>query len=60
MKENEIVIFETKDKEVKLNLKVGTDTVYACSPEDSSFTAVFSNIQLVGCSWKAHDGQQPD
>lgn len=34
--------------------------VYACSPEDSSFTAVFSNIQLVGCSWKAHDGQQPD
>lgn len=28
MKENEIVIFETKDKEVKLNVKVGTDTVW--------------------------------
>ena len=34
--------------------------VYACSPEDSSFTAVFSNIQLTECAWKAHDGQQPD
>ena len=34
--------------------------VYACSPEDSSFTAVFSNIKLAECSWKAHDGQQPD
>ncbi len=28
MKENEIVLFETKDKEVKLNVKVGTDTVW--------------------------------
>ena len=34
--------------------------VYACSPEDSSFTAVFSNTKLVECAWKAHDGQQPD
>ena len=34
--------------------------VYACSPEASSFTAVFSNIQLTECAWKAHDGQQPD
>ena len=34
--------------------------VYACSPEDSSFTAVFSDIQTTECAWKAHDGQQPD
>ena len=34
--------------------------VYACSPEDSSFTAVFSDIRLTECSWKAHEGQQPD
>ena len=29
--------------------------VYACSPEDSSFTAVFSNIELTECAWKAHE-----
>ncbi len=34
--------------------------IYACSPEDSSFTAVFSDLQLTECAWKAHDGQQPD
>ncbi len=34
--------------------------IYACSPEDSSFTAVFSNMTLTECMWKAHDGQQPD
>ncbi len=34
--------------------------VYACSPEDSSFTAVFTNMQVTECAWKAHDGQQPD
>lgn len=34
--------------------------IYACSPEDSSFKAVFSNLQLTECQWKAHDGQQPD
>lgn len=34
--------------------------IYACSPEDSSFTAIFSNMQLTECAWKAHDGQQPD
>ncbi len=34
--------------------------VYACSPEDSSFTAVFSDFQLTECAWLAHDGQQPD
>lgn len=34
--------------------------IYACSPENSSFKAVFSNMQLLECQWKAHDGQQPD
>ncbi|MDO4322370.1 MAG: DUF1349 domain-containing protein [Lachnospiraceae bacterium] len=34
--------------------------IYACSPEDSSFKAVFSGMQLTDCKWKAHDGQQPD
>jgi regulation of enolase protein 1 (concanavalin A-like superfamily) len=33
---------------------------YACSPEASSFTAVFSDMQLTDCAWKAHDGQQSD
>lgn len=34
--------------------------VYACSPEDASFKAVFSEMALLPCQWKAHDGQQPD
>ncbi|MCD8335029.1 MAG: DUF1349 domain-containing protein [Clostridiales bacterium] len=34
--------------------------VYACSPEESSFQAVFSEMKLTECMWKAHDGQQPD
>ena len=34
--------------------------IYACSPEDSSFTAVFTDMALTECAWKAHDGQQPD
>ncbi len=34
--------------------------IYACSPEDSSFTAVFSDLRMTECAWKAHDGQQPD
>ncbi|MBQ9308313.1 MAG: DUF1349 domain-containing protein [Clostridia bacterium] len=34
--------------------------IYACSPEDSSFTAVFTDMRLLPCAWKAHDGQQPD
>ena len=34
--------------------------IYACSPEESSFKAVFSNMQLMECQWRAHDGQQPD
>lgn len=34
--------------------------IYACSPEKSSFKAVFSNMKMTECQWKAHDGQQPD
>lgn len=34
--------------------------IYACSPEDSSFKAVFTNFELSECKWLAHDGQQPD
>ena len=34
--------------------------IYACSPEESSFTAVFSDLMITECAWKAHDGQQPD
>jgi hypothetical protein len=34
--------------------------LYACSPEDSSFRAVFTHMELTECQWKAHDGQAPD
>lgn len=34
--------------------------IYACSPEDSTFRARFSDFQLGECQWLAHDGQQPD
>ena len=29
--------------------------IYACSPGDSSFKAVFSNMELTQCKWLAHD-----
>lgn len=28
--------------------------IYACSPEDSSFEAVFSNMELTECQWLEH------
>ena len=34
--------------------------IYACSPEDSSFTAIFTAMQFGECAWKAHDGQPAD
>lgn len=34
--------------------------IYACSPEDLSFKAVFSHLELTECRWQAHDGQAPD
>ena len=34
--------------------------IYACSPEDAGFRAVFTDLKITDCTWKAHDGQQPD
>ena len=34
--------------------------IYACSPEDSSFKATFTNMEMTPCRWLAHDGQAPD
>lgn len=34
--------------------------IYACSPEESSFTATFTDMEFTECKWLAHDGQQPD
>ncbi len=34
--------------------------IYACSPEDSSYKAIFTNMQVTECKWIAHKGQQPD
>ena len=46
------------------HLAKGNETIrfgiYACSPEDSSFKATFTNMQVTECKWLAHDGQQPD
>ena len=42
----------------------GNDTIhfgiYACSPENSSFKAIFTDMEITECKWLAHDGQQPD
>ena len=34
--------------------------IYACSAEDSSFKAVFTNMEVTDCKWLAHVGQAPD
>ena len=34
--------------------------IYACSAEDSSFKAVFTDMEITECKWLAHDGQAPD
>ncbi len=34
--------------------------IYACSPEDSSFKATFTNMKMIECQWLAHNGQAPD
>ena len=39
------------------NIRFG---IYACSPEDSSFTARFTQMSVTECKWLAHDGQKPD
>lgn len=45
-------MFNVKDK-----IQFG---VYACSPENSSFKATFTDMEITECKWLAHDGQQPD
>ena len=42
---------------VKDTLRFG---IYACSPENSSFKARFTDMEITECRWLAHDGQQPD
>ena len=32
--------------------------IYAGSPENSSFRAKFTDMEILPCQWKAHDGQQ--
>lgn len=34
--------------------------IYACSPENSSFKATFTNMGVTDCKWLAHDGQASD
>lgn len=34
--------------------------IYACSPENSSFKATFTNMEITECKWLAHTGQSPD
>ncbi len=34
--------------------------IYACSPEDSSFSARFTDLEVMECQWPAHNGQKPD
>ena len=34
--------------------------IYACSAEDSSFKALFTDMKVTECKWLPHDGQAPD
>lgn len=34
--------------------------IYACSAEDSSFKATFTDMEVTECKWLPHDGQAPD
>ena len=34
--------------------------IYACSPEESSFKATFTNMEITECKWQSHNGQKPD
>ena len=34
--------------------------IYACSAENSSFKATFTNMEMTECQWLPHDGQAPD
>lgn len=53
--------YEIGQDKIEIVTKPHTDLcIYACSPENSFFKAVFSHMQVMECQWKAHDGQQPD
>ena len=32
--------------------------IYACSPENSSFRATFTNMEVIECKWLPHEGEQ--
>ena len=34
--------------------------IYACSSEESSFKAIFTDMEVTECKWLPHDGQAPD
>ena len=34
--------------------------IYVCSPENSTFKAIFTNMEVTECKWLPHNGQQPD
>lgn len=34
--------------------------IYACSPENSSFKAVFSDFEFTECKWRPHGAEQSD
>ena len=34
--------------------------IYAYSPEESSFTAIFEHMEVTECKWLGHDGQALD
>lgn len=34
--------------------------IYACSPENSSFKSIFTDMEITDCKWLAHVGQAPD
>ncbi len=34
--------------------------IYACSSEDSTFKASFTDMEMTECKWLVHDGQAPD
>lgn len=46
------------------HMQKGNETIqfgiYACSPEESSFKATFTNMEITECKWLAHNGQKPD
>lgn len=42
---------------VKDTIKFG---IFACSAEDSSFKASFTDMEITECKWLAHNGQQSD